>query len=189
MRKLFSTLADAAVVALAAVALWSFFRGTAPSRAPTPSAALAAPNVALVDSTPKRFELLGVAGPRQVPENSRKATLLYFFNTRCPGCLQQKPGWLAVAAVARSSGIVVYGVTGEDIAQPTVRNYFTTAAIDVAQARDAEAIGRLLSVDAVPSTVLLDGAGLIRFHHQGVLAPAKDSLLRRLLAQEFGGAP
>lgn len=189
MRKFIGGLADVAVLALAVFAIWGYVGARESSRATTAGSGTVATGAQRLDSIRAQIELVGATGPRQVPGRDQKATLLLFFNTKCPACLKQRAGWVSLAAAARSHGAHVVAVTGEEVTQPLVTNYFAVRSIDVTQARETEVIGRQLAVDAVPTTVLLDGSGRVLFRHEGELGPVADSLLRRLLAPGSGSAP
>ena len=189
MRRILSRLADVAVLALAVYAIWSYLGSRQSSRATTTKPTTVASGASRLDSIRVQIELVGATGPRQVPGPDQRATLLYFFNTKCPACLQQRAGWVSLANAARLHGTHVVAVTGEEASQPPVRNYFATPAIELTQARETESIGRKLAVDAVPTTVLLDGEGRVLFHHEGEIGLAADSLLRRLLRPTSRSGP
>jgi hypothetical protein len=94
------------------------------------------------------------------------------FRSDCQVCARQKPAWETAARLASGHGVKVLAVTGEPPA-PEFATYFTTPLIPVAHALVPAVIAERLHVEVVPSTMLIDPDGRIRYHHQGFLADSE----------------
>ena len=102
-----------------------------------------------------------------------------FWATWCEPCQEQMPALDRLAEALGGEGLTVYGVSmDEDRAQ--VASWLTANPVrfqilwDKGGARHAER----LDVQRLPTTLVLDRAGLVRFVHQGYL-PRNAALLER----------
>ncbi|HEY8741387.1 MAG TPA: redoxin domain-containing protein [Candidatus Dormibacteraeota bacterium] len=108
--------------------------------------------------------------------------LLNFWASWCGPCRAEQPGLNSVAAAYQSQGLRVVGVTVRDnLDQARIfRDEFHVAYPSVFD--QAARLGYAYQVDAPPSSVLIDGAGIVRYKETGGVG---EDVLRRLLADKL----
>ncbi|WP_374086457.1 TlpA family protein disulfide reductase [Methylomicrobium lacus] len=124
------------------------------------------------DASPlPEFTLSDVSGkPRSIGEWKGKLLVINFWATWCPSCREEMPDLVALQQHYAAQGVQVLGIALED-KEPVEEylnsakiNYPTLIAGDQGMALAAQ-MGN--NAEAVPYTVVVDRAGLIRYRHLG----------------------
>jgi|GEM_PF-2317818 len=116
-------------------------------------------SIEVVDSGGQR---LGIDAARE-----RQPHLLFVFRSDCPACARQREGWGELAELARSAGVEVLALTGEPLT-PSIRAYLEDAGVPVLSIKDPSPLIEL-GVLSVPTTILADETGVIRFGSVGII--------------------
>ncbi|MBC7733472.1 MAG: TlpA family protein disulfide reductase [Bacteriovorax sp.] len=156
---------------LIACAALVFASGTAPAIAPLS----AAPD----------FTLRTMGGPNlRLQEQRGQVVMINFWATWCGPCRQEMPHLNRLYDKYRASGFVLLGINVDDDA----RNAAEIAAklgVKFPVLLDTDkTVSRLYDLATMPSTVLIDREGKVRFIHRGYLAgyeDAYDKQIRELL--------
>lgn len=159
------TVVDLATICLVIVAVVAFVRSQRPSTGGSDPYAAALDSGATVQSVEVRGKDTGLDtlfGPAEAGEH-----LVFIFRSDCPVCKRQKPIWNKLAATARSAGVQVIALTGEDANLPEVASYMDS--VTILQATDASQIPSRLGTAYVPATMLVDGANHLVFEQVGLL--------------------
>jgi peroxiredoxin len=165
MRLKLSHVADVAVIAFACFAGFSFYQSRTGVDKPAKAPSLELPK----DSVVLPFRLTTATSELKFPGKSDSTTLLLVFRSDCPACAKQKHDWSALGSKARQSGVRVLGTTAEDISGADIQGYFEAGTAVLARTLETGDLSRRLFVAVVPTTIILDGSGKIRFHHSGVM--------------------
>lgn len=98
----------------------------------------------------------------------KKAVVLNFFYTSCPPCKAEFPA-LQSAYDNFSDDIAVIALadTGHDSVFDTVATFKKTMNLEFYVAQDQAAINTMFSVEAFPTTVIIDRYGVIAYKHSG----------------------
>jgi peroxiredoxin len=149
------------------------------------AAALAAPGVQGMAAPD--FTLRTVDGQNlRLNEQRGRVVLVNFWATWCGPCRQEMPHLNRLYEKYRASGLVLLGVNVDEN---------TRAAVDVASKLGVKfpvlpdsdkTVSRLYDLRAMPSTVLIDRDGRVRYLHRGYLAGYEDtydSQIRELLKE------
>ena len=131
------------------------------------------------------FALRAMAGDNvRLSEARGQVVVLSFFGSRCNTCraqLAQRDGDYRTYGPA---GLVVYGVSIDDD-EAGARSFAQGVRVGFPMLSDpAKAVGREYAIDRLPSLVILDRAGKVRYLHRDPKSrgePAYVAQLRRLL--------
>jgi thiol-disulfide isomerase/thioredoxin len=108
--------------------------------------------------------------------------LLNFWASWCGPCRAEQPGLSVVAKDYEAKGLRVVGVTVRDNLN-SARIYRDEFHVTYPSVFDQAArLGYAYQVDAPPSTVLIDAAGIVRYKETGGVG---EDILRRLLADKL----
>lgn len=106
-----------------------------------------------------------------------ESVVLYFWATWCTACSLSRP---AIDAYAALGGAPVIGVAMDD--EETLRGYLAEHPRPFRPVAGGEETARAFGVQALPTTVVLDGEGRIAMWRRGVLVPG-ELRLRTLVAR------
>ena len=153
-----ATLADVVVVLGILAAIWLMVSRTSTAE-PAP--------VATVGS-PWPESIMGI-------DPQAAGHLVYVFRSDCPACAAQKPQWIAGARIADSLGFRVVALTPEPAGDAS-DHYFDDAPMVsvVADVPPADLTG--LGISQVPTTIVVDRSGTIRFMRPGSLIISRQTL-------------
>jgi len=140
--------------------------------------------VAAMDAAPD-FTLHALGGPNlRLQEQRGKVVLINFWATWCGPCQQEMPKLNLLYEKYRAAGFVLLGVNVDD----DVRHAGDVAArlgLKFPVLLDTDkAVSRLYDLSTMPSTVLVDRDGKVRYLHRGYLSGVEadyDRQIRELL--------
>lgn len=97
----------------------------------------------------------------------KKVVVLDFWATWCVPCIRAMPQLVEVAEHFGDRGVVVYAVNQKE-KKETVLRFIKRKGWDIPVLLDLDgAVGRQFGADAIPTTVIIDQTGVIRYWHQG----------------------
>jgi cytochrome c biogenesis protein CcmG/thiol:disulfide interchange protein DsbE len=132
----------------------------------------AAPDFALTDLAGKPLRLADFKG---------KVLLLNFWATWCPPCRAEIPDFISSYKDYRDKGLAIVGVSVDQLAPARLNEWVAQAGINYPVALATEqVISDYRPGDYIPTTILVDREGRIRYRHVGVMQKA---LLVRLVEQ------
>ncbi len=122
------------------------------------------------------FTLRTLGGPNmRLAEQRGRVVMINFWATWCGPCRQEMPQLSRIYDKYRGSGFVLMGVNVDD----DVRNATEVAAklaVSFPVLLDTDkAVSKLYDLTTMPSTVLVDRDGKVRFLHRGYLAGYEDT--------------
>ncbi|MEP7102015.1 MAG: TlpA disulfide reductase family protein [Burkholderiales bacterium] len=122
------------------------------------------------------FTLRTMGGPNmRLAEQRGRVVMINFWATWCGPCRQEMPQLSKIYDKYRGSGFVLMGVNVDD----DVRNATEVAnklAVSFPVLLDTDkAVSKLYDLSTMPSTVLIDRDGKVRFLHRGYLAGYEDT--------------
>ena len=131
------------------------------------------------------FALRAMAGDNmRLSEARGQVVLLSFFGSRCNTCRTQLAELDGVFRTYGPAGLVVYGVSIDDDAT-AVRSFATSVGVGFPLLADpGKVVGRDYSIDRLPTLVIVDRAGKVRYVHRDPKSrrePVYVRELRRLL--------
>lgn len=114
------------------------------------------------------FTLRTLSGPNlRLQEQRGRVVLVNFWATWCPPCRQEMPHLSKLYDKYGSSGFVLVGVNVDDDARKAV-DLATRLGLKFPVALDTDKkVSRGYDVSAMPSTVLIDREGRVRYVHRG----------------------
>ena len=129
------------------------------------------------------FALRSVAGTNvRLSEYRGDVVLLSFWGSRCGQCLPQLAALDRLQATYGSAGLVTLGVNVDDD-QAAARDFAGGRHVGFAMLLDpSKSVARSYRVDALPSVVLVDRAGVIREVFREFRSGAEDEYLTRIKA-------
>ncbi len=135
----------------------------------------ALPAIAASSAAPD-FTLRTLAGPNmRLAEQRGRVVMINFWATWCGPCRQELPQLSKLYDKYRGSGFVLMGVNVDD----DVRNATEVAAklaVSFPVLLDTDkAVSKLYDLTTMPSTVLVDRDGKVRYLHRGYLAGYEDT--------------
>ena len=152
-------------------------------------AALAAAPVGLLSLPAPDFVLPAASGNNvRLSEFRGQPVVLSFWSSRCSLCAAQLAALDRYYATYRSAGLIVLAVSVEDDAQ---------RALDYARAHQggypllldrSKSVGRAFGIERLPTTVLIDRSGVVRYLHSNDRAgdPSYVTQIRALLDDRIG---
>jgi cytochrome c biogenesis protein CcmG/thiol:disulfide interchange protein DsbE len=117
------------------------------------------------------FALPAVNGSNvRLSEYRGEAAIISFWSSRCSLCARQLALLDRLYSTYHSSGLIILAVSVDD--EPLQAEQYARAhAVGFPLLLDAaKAVGRAYGIDRLPSTVLLDRAGVVRYRHGDELA-------------------
>ncbi|HTT05091.1 MAG TPA: TlpA disulfide reductase family protein [Steroidobacteraceae bacterium] len=150
------------------------------------SAAVAAPQTLIGQSAPD-FALAAYAGDNvRLSESLGQPVIITFWGTSCSQCAAQLARLDRLYQTYRSSGLVVLAVSVDDDMQRADR-YARAHRMHYPLLLDpSKEVSRAYQIDRLPTTVLVDRAGTIRYLHDAYRAndPSYVAQIRALLDDE-----
>lgn len=139
----------------------------------------------LIGSEAPDFALRAMAGANvRLSEARGQVVVLSFYGSRCNTCRAQLAELDRIARTYGPAGLVVYGVSIDDD-QDDARSFAASLRVGFPMLADpGKAVGREYAVDRLPTLVIVDRAGKVRYVHRDPKSrgePAYVGQLRRLL--------
>jgi peroxiredoxin len=121
---------------------------------------------AMVGRAAPDFALPAVAGDNvRLSEYRGQPVILSFWSSRCSTCTKQLAALDRLYGTYRSSGLVVLGISVDDNL-PHARDYARERKTSYPLLLDIEkGVSRELRIDRLPTTVLIDRGGVVRYVH------------------------
>jgi len=131
------------------------------------------------------FALRALAGGNtRLSEARGQVVVLSFFGSRCNSCRAQLAALDGVYRTYGPAGLVVYGVSIDDDPQDA-RGFATSVGVGFPMLADpGKNVGREYAIDRLPTLVIVDRAGKVRYVHRDPKSrdqPVYVGQLRRLL--------
>lgn len=129
------------------------------ARAPEAPAAALAPDFTVADLS---------GAPLQLSSHRGKVVLLDFWATWCLPCREEIPHFVALQNKYRDAGLVIIGISVDDVAAPVhefYRTYKMNYPVAIGDAALAERYGGILGL---PVAFLIDRQGRIQKKHEGL---------------------
>lgn len=145
-----------------------------------------------VGNSAPEFSLPDIAGTLvELSEHRGKdVVILDFWATWCVPCIRAMPEILAVVEKFRDQGVVFYAVNQRE-AKEVVERFINRKSWDMTVLLDARGdVGKQYGADAIPTTVIIDPDGTIRYWHQGYTADISKQMteiLKTLVSEAAGG--
>lgn len=136
--------------------------------------------VAVGEAVPEELRLISLAsGDTLAPASPGAATVYLIFQSTCPACERNLPAWKRLLEAAPGARALALGLEEAGTALDYVRASLPEAlAVD---ALDRNAFVRRLQVSVVPTTLVVDGRGVLQARLDGMLrAGAVDTLVALL---------
>jgi thiol-disulfide isomerase/thioredoxin len=123
----------------------------------------------------------------KLPARGARATVVDFWATWCEPCREQLPELDRLAATWRAEGVQVYAISFDED-RAAVEEFVARAAVGfpVLWDKGGQTLAERLELTRLPTTLLIDGAGVVRAVHLGYehgQSSALEDELRRILAQ------
>ena len=125
----------------------------------------------------------------RLSEYRGQPVIVSFWSSRCGLCARQLAALDRYYGTYRSSGLIVLGVSVDDDAQHA-QDYAHAHVMAFPLLLDsAKAVSRAFGIERLPSTVLIDRGGVVRFLHSddGAGDDSYVAQIRALLDDKFGG--
>ena len=155
------------------------------------NAALAAtsPPPGIIGRPAPDFVLPAAGGSNvRLSEFRGQPVMISFWSSRCSSCAAQLTAMERYYGTYRSSGLIVLGVSVEDDQQRAIDYARAHAASFPLLLDKAKGVSRAFSIDRLPTTVLIDRAGRVRFLHSDDRGsdPSYVAQIRALLDDRIG---
>jgi peroxiredoxin len=153
--------------------------------------ALAATSAAkgLIGQPAPDFVLPAAVGSNvRLSEFRGQPVMISFWSSRCSVCAAQLSAMDRYYGTYRSSGLIVLGVSVEDDPQRAIDYAHAHAASFPLLLDKTKGVGRAYGIERLPTTVLIDRAGQVRFLHSDDRAgdPSYVAQIRALLDDRIG---
>lgn len=146
--------------------------------------AAASPSSGLIGQPAPDFVLPAVAGSNvRLSEFRGQPVVISFWSSRCGVCAAQLTAMDRYYGTYRSSGLIVLGVSVEDDQQRAIDYAHAHAASFPLLLDKAKGVSRAFRIERLPTTVLIDRAGQVRYLHSDDRAgdPSYVAQIRALL--------
>jgi peroxiredoxin len=121
------------------------------------------------------FTLRSVSGPNfRLQEQRGRVVLINFWATWCGPCRQEMPHLNRLHDKYRSAGFVLLGVNVDDDARNAAEVALKLGVKFPVLLDTDKAVSHLYDLKTMPSTVLIDRDGRVRYVHKGYLAGYED---------------
>ena len=167
-------------LALCVLGVTTALRAAMPALAAAGSIGHAAPDFALPAAIGNNVRLSEYRG---------QPVIVSFWSSRCGLCARQLAALDRYYGTYRSSGLIVLAVSVDDDAQHA-QDYAHAHVMAFPLLLDsAKAVSRAFGIERLPSTVLIDRGGVVRFLHSddGAGDESYVAQIRALLDDKFGG--
>ena len=137
---------------------------------------------AIAPTTPAPdFSLRAMSGPNMRLKDQRgRVVMVNFWATWCGPCQQEMPQLNRLYQKYRSSGFVLLGVNVDDDSSKAA-DLATKLGITFPVLLDADKrVSKLYDLSTMPSTVLIDRDGTVRYVHRGYLAGYEDAYEKQI---------
>lgn len=131
--------------------------------------------VVMPQSSAPDFTLRTISGPNvRLKEQRGKVVLVNFWATWCGPCRQEMPHLNRLYAKYRDAGFVLLGVNVDDNASSAADVALKLGVKFPVLLDTDKAVSHLYDLSTMPSTVLIDRDGRVRYVHKGYLAGYED---------------
>jgi cytochrome c biogenesis protein CcmG/thiol:disulfide interchange protein DsbE len=147
--------------------------GCAPSpapRSPVPAPAQAAETGVTVGKLAPGFTLESLAGGAVAAPVPGKVTVLNFWATWCPPCREEMPELDKFAAA--NPAVAFYAVNLQEPA-PKVAGFLRDQGYSLPVLLDAGGVAQTYRISAIPTTVVIDRDGVVRYRKTGPVTAAE----------------
>lgn len=136
----------------------------------------AAPDFILMDLDDQPFRLASHRG---------RVVVVNFWATWCPPCRAEIPGFISLQNEFQDEDVLFVGISLDEDGAEAVRPYAANREINYPILLDGHGVARSFGgVGVLPTTLLIDRGGHIRFRHEGFLLPrALRPAIRTLLEE------
>ncbi len=119
-----------------------------------------------------------------------QVVLVNFWATWCPPCRLEMPGFQSVYEKYGDRGFTILGLSQDQGATGTVQSFLSERGITYPVAMGTAAAERAFGgVSALPTSILIDRRGRVRYRVTGIFAgPSLDRAVERLLDEPAAGA-
>ena len=127
------------------------------------------------------FTLNAMSGPNmRLQEQRGRVVMVNFWATWCAPCRQEMPQLNRLYQKYRSSGFMLLGVNVDDDPSKAAE-VATKLGVEQDGERDADKrVSKLYDLSTMPSTVLIDRDGKVRYLHRGYLAGYENNYDRQI---------
>ncbi len=155
----------------ARLALCASFAVVASTASPALAPAIAAPD----------FTLTAMGGQKMHLKDQRgRVVMVNFWATWCGPCRQEMPQLNRLFEKYRSSGFVLLGVNVDDDTS-TAREVASKLGVTFPVLLDTDkTVSKLYELSTMPSTVIIDRDGKVRYMHRGYLAGYEDNYEKQI---------
>lgn len=134
----------------------------------TDASARPVPTKAVQGQPAPDWQLCGLDGkPIKLSDSKGKVVVVNFWATWCPPCRKEIPTLIALQKEYRDRGVVVIGVSLDQGGAAAVQSFASRMGIAYPIATGNEDVQTSYSVEAIPTTFIVDRAGNIVAQHQG----------------------
>jgi len=142
------------------------------------------PRIAEAAETGKPLpDLKGAALEGAVPSTRGKVLLLDFWASWCAPCRKSFPALEGIHQRYKARGLVVFGVSVDEDAG-AMKRFLQQHAVSFSIARDqAHKLAEAVKVPTMPTTLLVDRRGVIRFVNSGFRGAETEALLAKQIEQ------
>lgn len=117
------------------------------------------------------FRLAQIGGGTwRLSDHRGQVVLLNFWATWCPPCRQETPGLVRLANEYSTKGVSVVGIALDDSGRDAIQSFAKEFNVSYPIALPAPDFRLASSVDALPTTLLLDREGRVAKSYQGAVS-------------------
>ena len=140
-----------------------------------PATVIAASDTTALMATAPDFTLRSMTGPNlRLQEQRGRVVLINFWATWCGPCQQEMPQLNKLYDKYHAAGFVLLGVNVDDDAKHAT-DVATKLGLHFPVLMDSDkTVSKLYNLATMPSTVLIDRDGKVRYIHKGYLAGVED---------------
>lgn len=121
----------------------------------------------------------------RLSDHAGEVVVINFWATWCPPCRAEIPAFVNLQDALRDEGVLFVGVSLDDEGAEVVKPFADARSINYPILLEGHSVAaRFGGVYALPTTILIDRDGMIRFRHEGFLLPQALRPAIRTLSRE-----